>query len=300
MPSLRLALCGALLLLSATPLYAQTPEVTPDPSPENSASIVRIYLPDVVATTPHDPAAFTQGLLWFLPEADADAQSRDDEAPTPVFYESTGLYGQSTLRAVDIETGEVLRSVSLDEAYFAEGLALVPGEDGAPDRLIQLTWREGEAFVYNREDFTLLDTFTYEGEGWGLCYDGEALYHSDGTPLIQVRDPDTFDVLETYTVTLEGEPVAMLNELECVGESVYANIWQTDFIVRFDKATGTVNGLVDARLLYPAEDRPADADVLNGIAYNPQDETFYLTGKRWPLVFEVRLVDITPDIVPEE
>lgn len=268
----RLALLLALLLLGL-PVLAQQPGAQPVTL---TVEVLNVY--------PHDENAFTQGLLLLAPG---------------VLLESTGLRGQSSLREVDLETGEVLRRVEVrrPEAeltgpnaqpdYFAEGLELVEG------RLIQLTWTEGEAFVYDLETFERIDTYTYEGEGWGLCYDGRYLYMSDGSPYISVREPATFALIVKSLVTLEGQPIrsGLLNELECVGDSIYANLWQTDFIVRLDKVTMETTALIDVRGLLPEEDRPRDpGGVLNGIAYNPESDTFYLTGKLWPSLFEVRFV----------
>ncbi len=236
---------------------------------------------EVLETYAHDSAAFTQGLL--LHEG--------------LFYESTGRRGQSTLREVQPETGEVLRSISIDEAYFGadaanlandellfgEGLALVD------NRLIQITWTSGLALVYDRDTFALLETFNYEGQGWGICYDGETLYMSDGSPYIYLRDPATFEQLSRITVTVQGDPVLDLNELECVGDYIYANVWQQDVIVRIDKATGFVDQIIDASGLL-TEDEVAEANVLNGIAYAENDQ-FYITGKLWPKMFLVRFVE---------
>lgn len=259
-----------------TPTQTRTPSPGPSPTPTADATItptpggfapVIAYVPEVLAAYPHDTEAFTQGLVWI----------------DGLLFESTGRYGQSTLREVDLATGDVLRSIPVDEAYFAEGLALVE------DRLIQITWREGAAFVYDAASFELIDTFTYEGEGWGLCYDGVDLWMSDGTPNLFRRDAATFELLETVPVALFGEPVANLNELECVDGQVYANVWQSDFIVRITPETGEVNAIVDARALLTPEQRamlPGGA-VLNGIAYLPESETFLITGKLWPALFEV-------------
>lgn len=268
----RLALLLALFLPSLS-LLAQQPGAQPVTL---TVEVFNVY--------PHDENAFTQGLLLLAPG---------------VLLESTGLRGQSSLREVDLETGEVLRRVEVrrPEAeltgpnaqpdYFAEGLELVEG------RLIQLTWTAGEAFVYDLETFERIDTYTYEGEGWGLCYDGRYLYMSDGSPYISVREPATFELIVKSLVTLEGQPIrsGLLNELECVGDSIYANLWQTDFIVQFDKVTMQATALIDVRGMLPEEDRPRDpGGVLNGIAYNPESDTFYLTGKLWPKLFEVRFV----------
>jgi glutaminyl-peptide cyclotransferase len=214
-----------------------------------------------------------------------------------VFYESDGQYGKSNLRKVEPETGDVLQQVDVPAEYFAEGLALVD------DRLIQITWKEGKAFVYNRDTFEQTDTFDYTGEGWGLCYDGEQLYMSDGTDTLTIRDPQTFEKTGELKVMLEGGPLSLytfqgspldlLNELECVGDDIYANIWQTDLIVRIDKISGNVTGVIYGGNLLSQEERLTlytQGGVLNGIAYDPEDETFYITGKLWPKVFKVHFV----------
>jgi glutamine cyclotransferase len=224
--------------------------------------------PTVQNTYPHDAQAFTQGLLL------ADG----------MLYESTGLYGRSSLREVDPETGRVVRMRQLGSDLFGEGLALVD------DRLIQLTWRAGRALVYDLETFDPLGSFRYQGEGWGLCYDGEELWMSDGTSTLAVRDPGTFEVRRRRPVTLRGEPVARLNELECVGAHVYANVWQTDTIVRIVKRSGKVDAVIDAAdLLSPEERARLSADaVLNGIAYDAENDRFLVTGKLWPVMLSVR------------
>ncbi len=264
-----LGLCLCLLMVSAA--GAQDEGGTFEPPVEQLTV-------EVLAEYPHDTDAFTQGLL--LHEG--------------LLYESTGRYGQSDLRAVEPETGEVVREFDLPEQFFAEGLALVD------DQLIQLTWREQAAIVYELETgadegtFEPLGTFQYTNEGWGLCYDGEALYHSDGTNTITVRDPETFASTDTFRVTLYGAFVDQLNELECVGDSLYSNVWQSDTILRIDKATGEVTGVIDATGLMSTERRVSlgSGAVLNGIAYNADDETFYLTGKLWDALYEVRFVAV--------
>ncbi len=247
------------------------------PQPESTAqavatpqAIIEVLRPEVISVRPHDRGAFTQGLVLH------DGR----------FYESTGLNGQSTLREVDPLTGEVLRVTALADEYFGEGLALVA------DRLIQITWQNREAFVYDLATFERVGTFTYEGEGWGLCYDGTDLYMSDGSEYLFVRDPQTFALRRQFRVALDGQAVNNLNELECVGESVFANVWQTDYIVRIDKASGAITAVIDASDLLTQEDRAGGVDVLNGIAYNPEDETFFITGKLWPKLFEVRFVPL--------
>jgi glutamine cyclotransferase len=262
-----------LILTAALPAAARTATVVPPtPMPETTAEArpvepIPVYVPEVLTVYPHDTGSFTQGLVWI----------------DGTLYESAGRYGQSNLREVDLATGEVIRSVPVSETYFAEGLALVD------DRLIQITWREGTAFVYNAATFEVIDQFSYEGEGWGLCYDGADLWMSDGTPNLFRRNPVTFALLETIPVTLFDEPIANLNELECVDGHVYANVWQSDFIVRITPETGLVNAIIDARGLLTPQQRamlPGGA-VLNGIAYRPDSETFLITGKLWPVLFEV-------------
>lgn len=219
-------------------------------------------------TLPHDPGAYTQGLL--IHEG--------------TFLESTGQYGRSELRQVDIATGEVLRSHALSEDHFGEGIAVVG------NRVIQLTWKEGLAIVYDIETFTPVETLEYEGEGWGLCYDGTSLFMSDGSGTLQLRDPATFEVRAELTVTRDGFSVRDLNELECVGDRIYANVYQTNRIVQIDKATGAVTGELDALSLALASGRPADPGaVFNGIAWDEATGTFYVTGKLWPEMFEIAI-----------
>ncbi len=223
---------------------------------------------EVLSVLPHDTRAFTQGLLI-----------QDGR-----MFESTGLYGQSSLREIASASGEVLRSIPLDARFFGEGLA------AADNRLIQLTWRENIALVYDRETFAEIERFTYTGEGWGLAQDGTQLAMSDGSDTIAFRSPENFNVLRSVKVTLNGQPVRRLNELEFAGGFLYANVWQEDSIVKIDPATGKIVAVIDASgLLTPEENR--SADVLNGIAYDPATGDFYLTGKYWPKLFRVRWVE---------
>ncbi len=221
----------------------------------------------VLSTRPHDPEAFTQGLVL----------------QGGTLYESTGLYGKSSLREVDPKTGAVRRKVAVPAEYFAEGLALVD------DRLLQITWKEEKTLVYNRADFKPAGEFRYDGEGWGLCSDGARLVMSDGSNRLTFRDPKTFAVLSILDVTLAGKPANQLNELECVDGAIYANVWQTDDILRIDPRDGRVTAVVDASGLLTPEER-GKTDVLNGIAWNPETRTFLITGKLWPKMFEVQFV----------
>ena len=230
---------------------------------------------EVLRTLPHDTSAFTQGLLYL------------ESAQGPVFIESTGLYGQSTVRRVDAVTGVVRGVRHLSAAEFGEGVALVG------DRIVQLTWKSGVAHVYEREGLSPLGSFRYEGEGWGLCWDGEHLVMSDGSSTLQLRRATDFAVVRQVVVQIDDTPLARLNELECAGGFVYANVWTANQIVKIDPASGAVVAVIDAGgLLTPAE--RAAADVLNGIAYSPATDTFYITGKLWPKVFEVRLRSAAP------
>ena len=233
------------------------------------AETVPTYGYRVVAEYPHDADAFTQGLVY-----------REG-----VLYEGTGLNGESTLRRVALETGAVEQAVALDAEHFGEGIAI------AGDRVYQLTWQTGTCFVYDRETFALVDTFTYPTEGWGLATDGARLVMSDGTDQLYFRDPETFAEFGRVAVRDGGEPVRNLNELEVVGGEVWANVWQTDRIARIEPATGSVVGWIDLAGLLSAEDRQGrEMDVLNGIAHDPETGRIFVTGKLWPTLFEIELV----------
>ncbi len=255
--------------VSTPTITAPTPASSPTPTRDPNAPPQR-YTYRVVAVYPHDRAAFTQGLVYHAGE----------------LYESTGLYGQSSLRRVQLETGEVLQRHDLDTRYFAEGLALVE------DRLIQLTWRERTGFVYDRNGFALLAEWSYPTEGWGLTYDGAHLIMSDGSATLRFLDPQTFTVQREVTVTDRGQPVRLLNELEYVNGEVWANVWQTDFVVRIDPQSGTVKGMIDFSGLLSPEDRALPVDVLNGIAYDAQGDRIFVTGKLWPKLFHVEIVAV--------
>jgi glutamine cyclotransferase len=218
----------------------------------------------VVREYPHDPRAFTQGLLWHEGK----------------LYESTGNYGRSSLREVRFETGDVARQINLSPQFFAEGLAKVGRE------LIQLTWREGVALVYKFPKLRESRRMNYGGEGWGLTYDGNWLVMSDGSDVLTYRDPKSMAVWKRLPVTLRGKPVRFLNELEWAQGAIFANIWQTTNIVRIDPATGKVDAVIDASNLLTHSNRPFGG-VLNGIAFSPERGTFFLTGKNWPAMFEV-------------
>jgi len=222
---------------------------------------------EVMGAYPHDPGAFLQGLVWY----------------DGGFYESTGLYGESSLRRVAFPSGEVLQQVAVPPEYFGEGLTMVG------DRLIQLTWKSKKAFVYDRQTFGLLGDFAYDTEGWGLTYDGTSLIKSDGSDALFFLDPETYQRTRTVQVTLDGRRIQRLNELEWIRGEVWANVWQTDYIVRIDPNSGQVIGVLDLTGLLPTGERRGGEDVLNGIAYDPETDRTFVGGKKWPLLFEIRL-----------
>ena len=225
------------------------------------------YTYQVINTFPHDPEAFTQGLEY-----------RDG-----VLYEGTGQNGKSTVRKVALETGAVLHQVAIPEKYFGEGITI------AQDRLIELTWQHGTGFVYDLGRFQLLSTFSYPGEGWGLTHNAGIVYMSDGTPQIRLWDAATLAEKSRITVKDGDQPVPELNELEWVKGEIYANVWQTDRIVRISPSDGKVTGWIDLTgLLTPAE--RAHTDVLNGIAYDAEKDRLFVTGKLWPKLFEIKVI----------
>jgi glutamine cyclotransferase len=230
----------------------------------------------VVRAFPHDPQAYTQGLLFL------DGH----------LYESTGLNGRSSLRMVDLTTGRVLQSVPVPSQYFAEGLACWGST------LIQLTWQSHVAFVYDRFSFRLLRTLAYDGEGWGLTEDGRNLILSDGSATLKFLDPATFHVVRTVEVTDQGTPVTQLNELEYVRGEVYANVWHTDRIARIAPGTGKVLGWIDLAGILPADQRTDPEAVLNGIAYDAAHNRLFVTGKLWPQLFEIKVVPQAAKVVP--
>lgn len=222
---------------------------------------------EVLATTPHDPTAFTQGL----------------EIADGVLYEATGLLGRSGLRVVDPETGTVERRVELADNEFGEGITVVG------PTIWQLTWQNGQAIRRDRTTLAELGRASYEGEGWGLCLRGDRLVMSDGTDRLTFRDPETFARTGEVTVRWPGHEVSALNELECVGGHVWANVWHSDRILRIDPESGLVTALVDAAGLAGGQ-RGLGGEVLNGIAAVPGTDEFLITGKLWPNVFRVRFV----------
>jgi glutamine cyclotransferase len=222
----------------------------------------------VVREYPHDPRAYTQGLVF----------------DGGVLHESTGQRGRSTVRTVELATGKVLRKSDLPAHYFGEGLALVE------TRLIQLTWEEGVARIYERDTLRAVDQFEYEGEGWGLTFDGTYLVMSDGSEKLFFRDPKTFKEVRRLTVRMKGAPLPELNELEMVEGEVWANVWKESYIARIDPKTGEVLGVVDLSGIFDASKIKDEDAVLNGIAYDPASKHLFVTGKLWPKLFEIEVV----------
>jgi len=243
-------------LLCLSCAYAESPEV-------------KRYTIRIVKTLPHDTHSFTQGLIYH----------------DGMLYESTGLHDQSSLQKIDANTGIVQKVVPVS-SIFAEGLARWE------NRLIQLTWKRKIAFIYTLSDFSQIGTFRYDTEGWGLTADERHLIMSDGTDVIYFRNPFSFETERMIQVTLGGKPLQRINELEYVNGLIYANIWYENYIVQIDPSQGEVVGYIDATPLLRVQP-PLDQDsVLNGIAYNDETQTLYLTGKNWPAIFEVTLEEV--------
>ena len=233
-----------------------------------SEAKVREYGLEVVAEYPHDVDSYTQGLFFH------DGQ----------MYESTGVHGKSTFRKVDMATGNAIERLNFDKKYFVEG-SVVFG-----DNLYILTWETRTAFIYDAETLEYKSTWKYPREGWGITTDGRQLIASDGSANLFFMN-DQFALDRKQLVTLDSKPVRWLNELEYIDGKVWANVYTTDEIVIINPKNGKVEGVIDCRGLLPKELRTPDTDVLNGIAYDPETKKIYLTGKNWPKLYEVRLVE---------
>jgi glutamine cyclotransferase len=261
------------LLLSAIAslLAVSSALAAASPAPSQSPGVVPFLGWEEVSRRAHDNEAFTQGLVL-------DSEGR--------LFESTGLHERSSVREVDPLTGSVLRSRPQPDRQFSEGLALVG------DELIQLTWQDGLARRYEADTFEIVRRYRYRGQGWGLCYDGDRLVMSNGSDILSFRDAETFEQLGSVSVTVLDEPLALLNELECVDGQVWANVLRTDAIVRIDPADGRVTGVLDMTGLMEPHPTEANAGaVLNGIAYDAEAGTFLVTGKLWPELIEIRVLE---------
>lgn len=226
-----------------------------------------LFTARAVAEYPHDPAAFTQGLL----------------VEDGLLYEGTGQYGQSSIRRVDLTTGKVEQTRPLSALFFGEGIAILDG------KLYELTWQNQVGFIYDAKTFEPLGNFRYTGEGWGLTDDGAHLILSDGSSTIRFLDPRTFEVVKSIDVRLAGRPLTQLNELEYIEGEIWANVWHDDHIARISPETGEVVGWIDASSVLPPTQRGPE-DVLNGIAYDAAAKKIFVTGKDWPKLFEIEVV----------
>ncbi|OEZ61555.1 glutaminyl-peptide cyclotransferase [Duganella sp. HH105] len=247
----------ALLLLALLPVAAHAPAAIPT----YDFKVVRAY--------PHDPQAFTEGLLY-----------RDG-----FLYESTGLNGKSSIRKVELETGKVVKSKDIPPQYFGEGLT------AWQDTLVGLTWQTHTGFVFDLATFEMRSQFAYPGEGWGLAQNGKELIMSDGTATLRFLDPKTFLEVRRVKVTADGIPVDQVNELEVVGDEIFANLWHTNTIARIDPANGKITGWIDLGKLYPdAGKGPNGENVMNGIAWDAEKKRLFVTGKLWPKLYEIKIV----------
>ena len=275
-PGRHVGLAAGLALLTLVPtawaearVLQTAPGATSQATPAASVARPPRQGYEIVATYPHDPTAFTQGLVF-----------RNGE-----LRESTGRY-PSTIRRVRLEDGQILAKRDLDMRLFGEGLTVFG------DRMITLTWQTGEGFVWDPDTLEPEGTFTYTGEGWGLTHDGARLILSDGTARLRFLDPFTFAETGGITVNWQGRPVGRLNELEFIDGEVWANVWQTDAVLRIDLATGNILSVIDlSGLLAEGEVADPNDEVLNGIAWDPATRRLFVTGKNWPTLFEIRVTD---------
>ncbi len=264
---LLLGLAGILLAIAVLTNGCALTTDPPGSVDSTTSRDIPFYGYKIVNIHPHDRNAFTQGLTF----------------ENGFLYEGTGLRGHSTLRRVELETGNILKTRQLAEQLFGEGITIYKNQ------IIQLTWQSNTGFVYDKESFELLQKFNYSTEGWGITYDGKHLIMSDGTSTLYYLDPETFSEIGRITVSDDNGPVSRLNELEYVQGEIYANVWLTDYIVRISPVTGHVIGWVNLKGILSSEDRDEVIDVLNGIAYDAQNDRLFITGKLWPKVFEIIL-----------
>lgn len=224
---------------------------------------------EIIDDFPHDPEAFTQGLVW----------------EDGFLYEGTGLYGQSSLRKVEPETGIIFYQRNLPENFFGEGITIFK------DRIYQLTWKGQTGFIYDVETFQLLETFSYDYEGWGITHDGEYLIISDGTHVLRFLDPFTLEEIKQIEVYERQSSIDQINELEFIQGYIYANIWQTDKIAIIEPESGEISSWLDLSSIKDLLDSNQKIDVLNGIAYDSNNNELFITGKLWPKMFKIKIID---------
>ncbi|HEX8176447.1 MAG TPA: glutaminyl-peptide cyclotransferase [Pyrinomonadaceae bacterium] len=260
---------GSRIRAANSPAQATPSGSSSNGSVEKPAPVEEIptYTYEIVETYPHDPKAYTQGLIFH----------------DGMLYESTGQYGESSLRRVELKKGKVKKKIDVPGQYFAEGMTILNG------KIYQLTWQQSKGFIYDPKEFKLEGEFHYEGEGWGLTTDGQSLILSDGTDRLRFLDPATFRVIKTVNVLNNREPLLDINELEYIHGRIYANVWKMDKIACIDPQTGHVIAWIDLSGLRPEESLGNTENVLNGIAYDSTHDRLYVTGKRWPKLFEIRL-----------
>ena len=247
------------------------PVVIDEPCVDNATAgkAIQVYTYRIINSYPHDNEAFTQGLVF----------------EDGFLYEGTGLRKHSTLRKVELVSGNVVKNYDLPEEYFGEGITIYD------NKIIQLTWKSKEGFVYDKDSFKLLDRFTYPTEGWGLTHNGHQLIMSDGSSNLYFLDPETFIETKRIRVSDGNRQIDMLNELEYINGEIFANIWRTDSIARISPESGDVTGWIDLKGLLKPEDRTQKVDVLNGIAYDSANDRLFVTGKLWPKLFEIKIID---------
>ena len=259
--------CLLLVILAATVSCAPYLKEN-DGQSKTTLRSVPTYTFTIVNTYTHDRDAFTQGLAFV----------------NGTLYEGTGLYGKSSLRRVDLKTGNVLQVYKLSDEYFGEGITVFR------DTIIQLTWKSNKGFVYDKNRFEVLRDFTYETEGWGITHDEKHLIMSDGTSTLYFLDAETFKVTGHIQVYDKDKPVGNLNELEYIDGQIYANVWRTDSIAMIDPDSGHVTGWIDLSGILSPQIDGMSVDVLNGIAYDATNGRLFVTGKLWPWLYEIELV----------
>lgn len=255
---------------SPLPTQVSDPSTSPLATLPSTMGGAPVYTYRIINEYPHDPNAWTQGLIY----------------QDGILFEGTGLNGRSSLRKVELATGNVLLNYALSEEYFGEGITILG------NRLYQLTWQSHVGFIYDKDSFEFQETFQYPTEGWGITHDDERLIMSVGTPTLYFLDPTTLEAIDQVDVFDDNGPVSLLNELEYIDGEVYANVWKTNFIARIDPSSGHVLGWIDLTNILDIADLTQPADVLNGIAYDAENDRLFVTGKFWPRLFEIELIPI--------